>query len=178
MEKSNDAETRAGETSSGDGAEAGQAKETRTVNVATNSVRTGTSDGDESNKENGANATNIVEETIMQIDGNLSLLSDTTVEEVEEEKEKPPKMRTLSLYMKSKDIQKEELVKHLKKNDILETDYYFDTRDGYFLGWSGPLIRHVRVYGITVKDFEKTWPKLEKMRNTWDSILNLVVHRK
>ena len=29
-----------------------------------------------------------------------------------------------------------------------------------------------------VKDFEKTWPKLEKMRNTWDSILNLVVHRK
>ena len=151
------------------------------LSVATNQancVRTGTSDGNESNKENGANATNIVEETIMQIDGNLSLLSDTTVEEVEEEKEKPPKMRTLSLYMKSKDIQKEELVKHLKKNDILETDYYFDTRDGYFLGWSGPLNRHVRVYGITVKDFEKTWPKLEKMRNTWDSILNLVVHRK
>ena len=80
--------------------------------------------------------------------------------------------------MKSKDIQKEELVKHLKKNDILETDYYFDTRDGYFLGWSEPLNRHVRVYGITVKDFEKTWPKLEKMRNTWNSILNLVVHRK
>ena len=110
-----------------------------------------------------------MEENIMQIDGNVSL-SDITVEEVEEEKIKPPKVRTLSLRMNSKDIQKEELVKRLKKNDILETDYYF-------IGWSGPLNRHVRVYGITVKDFEKTWPKLEKMKNTWDSLLNLEVHR-
>ena len=61
----------------------------------------------------------------------LALLwSDITVEEVEEEKIKPPKMRTLSLRMNSKDIQKEELVKRLKKNDILETDYYFSTHDG------------------------------------------------
>ena len=180
VEKSTDVkQARAGETSSGVGVEAGQANETRTVSVATNqanSARTGASDSDESNTENGANATNIVEEDIMQIDGNVSL-SDITEEEDEEEKIKPPKMRTLSLRMNSKDIQKEELVKRLKKNDILETDYYFSTHDGYFLGWSGPLDRHVRVYGITVKDFEKTWPKLEKIRNTWESLLNLEVHR-
>ena len=45
------------------------------------------------------------------------------------------------------------------------------------VGWSGPLDRHVRVYGITVKDFEKTWPKVDKMRNMWDSLLRLEVHR-
>ena len=177
VEKSTDVKTRAGETSSGVGVEAGQANETRTVSVATNqanSARTGASD--ESNTENGANATNIVEENIMQIDGNVSL-PDMTEEEVEEEKTKPPKTRSLSLWMKSKDIQKEELVKCLKNSDILETDYYFCNRDGYFLGWNGPLNRHVRVYGITVKDFEKTWPKLEKIRNTWESLLNLEVHR-
>ena len=177
VEKSTDVETRAGETSSEVAVEAGQAKETRTVSAATNqanSDRTGASDGEERSKENGANVTNM-EEIIMQIDGNVSL-SDITAEEVEE-KIKQPKMRNLSLRMKSKEIQKEELVKRLKNSDILDTDYYFCTRDGYYIGWSGPLDRHIRVYGITVKDFEKTWPKLEKMKNTWDSLLNLEVHR-
>ena len=123
VEKAGDTET--GETSSGVVVDAGQAKETRTViNVATNhadSVRTGASDSNQWINENGANATNIMVETIMQTDGNMSL-SDIA-EEVEEEKIKKPKLRSVSFWMKSKDIQKEELVKSLKNYDISETDY-------------------------------------------------------
>ena len=88
-----------------------------------------------------------------------------------------PEVRSVSLWMKSKDIKKEEIVECLKSYDILETDFYFGTRDGYFLGWNGHLEKHVRVYGLTIKDFKKTRPKLERLRNIWDSLWNLEVHR-
>ena len=88
-----------------------------------------------------------------------------------------PEVRSVSLWMKSKDIKKEEIIECLKNYDILETDFYFCTRDGYFLGWNGHLEKHVRVYGLTIKDFKKTRPKLERLRNIWDSLWNLEVHR-
>ena len=109
---------------------------------------------------------------IIQIDGNL-ILSDIVEEE---EKTEQPETRSLSLWMDTKDIKKEELVKHLKDYDILENDFYFSTNDGYFLGWNGQRENHVRVYGINVTDFKKTWPKLERLSKTWKSLENLQVH--
>ena len=79
--------------------------------------------------------------------------------------------------MNSKDITKEELIRNLGNNDILENEYYFSTRDGYFIGWNGRREKYVRVYGINVTDFKKTWPKLERMSKTWISLGNLQVHR-
>ena len=127
-------------------------------------VRAGASEEDK-NQENG-------DEEIIQIDGNVTL-SDVVLEEETE----PPKTQSLSLWMNTKDIKKEELVQHLKNNDILENEYYFSTRDGYFLGWNGRIEKQVRVYGLNVTDFKKTWPKLEGMSKTWKSLQNLQVHR-
>ena len=56
-----------------------------------------------------------------------------------------PEVRSVSLWMKSKDIKKEEIIECLKSYEILETDFYFCTRDGYFLGWNGHLEKHMRV---------------------------------
>ena len=107
---------------------------------------------EESDQENGD------EETMIQTDGNMTLT------EIVEDEEKPeqPKPRTMSLWMNTKDIENEEFIEHLKNNDILENDYYFSTRQGYFLGWNGHIEKHVRVYGIEVMNFKKTWPKLER----------------
>ena len=129
-------------------------------------VRAGVSD-EENGQESGD------EEKMTQIDGNVTL-SDIVEEE---EKTEPPETRSISLWMNSKDITKEELIRNLGNNDIPENEYYFSTRDGYFIGWNGRREKHVRVYGINVTDFKKTWPKLERMSKTWISLGNLQVHR-
>ena len=143
------------------------AGETRTVIVGAAAqddiVRAGGSEEDK-NQENG-------DEDMIQIDGNVTLT------DIVEEETEPPKTQSLSLWMNSKDIKKEELVQHMKNNDILENEYYFSTKDGYFIGWYGRKEKHVRVYGLNVTDFKKTWPKLEKMSKTWKSLENLQVHR-
>ena len=144
------------------------AGETRTVIVGAAAqddiVRAGGSEEDK-NQENGD------EEEMIQIDGNVTLT------DIVEEETEPPKTQSLSLWMNTKDIKKEELIQHLKNNDILENEYYFSTRDGYFLGWNGRIEKQVRVYGLNVTDFKKTGPKLERMSKTWKSLQNLQVHR-
>ena len=54
-----------------------------------------------------------------------------------------PKPRTMSLWMNTKDIENEEFIEHLKNNDILENNYYFSTKDGYFMGWNVHSEKHV-----------------------------------
>ena len=150
MEKSGDIETGTGETGSGVGGETGQASEVGSGVSQTSQDKThlAEDDGIEDN-------TNDVD-TIMQLDGNVSL---SMIEAMEEE-EKP---KRISLWTTTTDISMGEVREMFHEHGIFELDYF-----GSFTAKNEMTEEIVKVFQLRLKMFKGDKPKLDNMIQNWE----------
>ena len=150
VQKSGDVETRAGETGSGVGVQTGQASEVGSEVSQTSQ--------DATHSENDGIQDNIDEmDTIMQLDGNMSL---SEIEAVEQEKEKP---RRISLWMNTIDISIGEVKETFSEHGIFELDCF-----GSFLKKNELTEEIVKVFQLRMNKFKRNKPKLDHVIENWE----------